>query len=334
MSDVDNTAESEAAETAGHQADAAGAGPERSEAVAQADAVKLEPSTAERQQRRRVLVQGLIVTSVLISGWIGVMIAVQTWSSDDYDFRAESERVLEQIRDGKADQVYRDASPRLHRLMVADRFLDFATDVRQTMGGFREILAIKQVEATSAPAGETRRAKATAVFDNGMTLVSFSYHWHDEQWKLLRVAVDLPEEMVDGVVAQAETRAARKQAPKEVYALAQGVFDMVRKGRSDEVWEAASPTFKHSVDKDAFLAMQSERRRELGPYIRILDTLPSSRNASRKLATMTAIVQYRRARARVTMGFIRMDDVWKLSYYKVVPPALPVPQARSTAPPQ
>ena len=292
-----------------------------------------DAATRSRQRRRRKLFQGVIVTFVLITAWIGIMVGIQYLRTGGYNFRAETENILEMMRDGKAEQVYREASPHFQQLMIADRFLEFASDINQTLGGFRRLMATKLISSISRPSGNTRRVKATIEFDNGQTTGTFSYHWHEQQWKLLRISIDLPEHLARQVIGRAETRAARKEAPKRVYDLAESVLELDRDGKVEQLWREASPTFQSSIDLQTFVDVQEERRRVLGNYVRILDTLKSARTASRKQATVAAVVQYEKARATVTLGFIRMDGTWRLAHYKVVMPPLRLPQVSTEPPP-
>ena len=277
-------------------------------------------------QRRRKVLGGVLVTFVLIAAWIAVMVGLQLWSTGGYNFRNETERILSQIRDGKAEDVYREASPRFHQYMIADRFLELASDLNQTLGGFRQLLATKLEESIAGPGGSTRRVKATILFDNGKTTGSFSYHWYNKKWRLLRIEVDLPVDLAQKVIGRSETRAARKQASKEVYDLAEHILELERDGKSDEIWRNASTTFQQSIDEKTFVEVQAERRRILGSYVRILDTLESARNASRMQASLAAVVEYERAKATVTLGFIKLGAEWQLAHYKVVMPPLRISQ--------
>ena len=292
-----------------------------------------DPATTARLRRRRKLFQGVIVTFVLISVWIAVMVGLQFFWSGGYNFRSETERILEQIRDGKVEQVYREASPRFHQLMILDRFRDLSSDINQTVGAFRRLLATKLVESVSGPGGTTRRVKATIEFDKGKTTGSFSFHWHEQRWKLLRIGIDLPEELANEVMSRSEIRAARKEAPKEIYDLAEHILEMERDGKTQEIWQNASTTFQQSIDEKTFTDVQNERRRVLGSYVRVLDTLKSARNASRRKATVVAVAQYEEAKATVTLGFIKLDDAWKLAHYKVVMPPLRISQPPEEPPP-
>lgn len=329
-------------ELAGTSADGESADGETAKTSAGAKPVKGGPAlhrvtpdsaTRARQRRRRKLYQGVIVTFVLIAAWILIMVGIQFLRTGGYNFRAETEHILEMMRDGKAEQVYRDASPRFQQLMIADRFLELASDINQTLGGFRRLMATKLIESISRSSGNTRRVKATIEFDNGQTTGTFSYHWHEQQWKLLRISIDLPDDLARQVIGRSETRAARKEAPKEVYDLAESILELDRDGKFEQIWREASRTFQESIDLSTFIDVQEERRRVLGNYVRILDTLQSARNANRMQATVAAVVQYQEARATVTLGFIKIDGTWGLAHYKVVMPPLRIPQVSSEPPP-
>lgn len=272
-----------------------------------------------------MLLRTVIITLVLSFGWVGVLVGLQVLRGTAYNFRSETQRVLELIRDGNAAQVFSEASPRMQRDMIEESFLELASDIRATLGGFREILAIKQIAHISGPGGETGRAKATLVFDRGKTSGTFSYHRTGGAWRLLGFDIDIPESLQADALSRSETRAVRIEAPAEVHALARELLEQVRDGHSAAIYDQAAPTFKQSIAQSAFLELQRQRHQALGRYVRILDTLASWRNQSRTMATVTVVAQYDKAKTSVTMGFIRLGEDWKLSQYKVVmpPPRLP-----------
>jgi hypothetical protein len=285
------------------------------------------PGPAARRKRRWMLIQSVLVTFVLISAWVGVMVGYQLMSTPAYSFRAETQEVLERIRDGKAELVYRDSSPLLQETMIADRFLELASDIRGALGGFRQILAIKQVESLDGPGGKTGRAHATLEFDRGKTSSHFSYHWINGEWRLLGFNVDIPEQLNKEVVAaRAETRQVRVEAPAEVHALVHRTLERVSDEQSGAVYDESSPTFKQSISRETFLELQDQRTSSLGRYVRILDTLESRRNLSRSTAQVTVVAQYEKAKTTVTIHFIKIDDVWKLAHYKVVMPQPRIPR--------
>lgn len=302
--------------------------PKESASVQGAKPSGTRPATPEeRRKRRRNLIQSFLVTFVLISAWIGIMVGYQLMStSEAYTFRAETREVLERIRDGKAEIVYREASPRLQEMMISDRFLELSSDIRATLGGFRDILAIKQVALITGPGGKTGQAQATLEFDRGRAPGNFSYHWVDGKWRLLGLSIDIPDALKKEVASRSETRAVRVEADAEVHALVKKTLEEVRDGGSEAVYAQASPTFKQSIDRDTFLQVQEQRRLALGPYVRILDTLESWRDRSRSKAQVTVVVQYEKARTPVTIGFIKVDDVWRLAHYKVVMPQPRIPR--------
>ncbi len=279
----------------------------------------------ERWRRRRRIIKSAIITFILIFSWIGTIVGMQMISCTAYNFRSETELVLERIRDGQAELVYREAAPRFRKTMILDRFLELSSDIRRTMGGFREILAIRRVESTSGPGGETGRVKTTLEFDRGRTKATFSYHKLGGQWRLLHLSIRIPDHLKADAISRSETRSVRVEAPAEVYALVKKTLEQVRDGQSGAVYDAAAPSFKQSVDRETFLRVQTERRDLLGPYLRILDTIKGTRNRSRSKARIVALVEYEKDKTTVVIGFIKIQDVWRLSYYKVEMPQIRLP---------
>lgn len=294
--------------------------------------VSADPAPVERRRRRRLLLRSVIGAFVLIFGWIGVMVGLQVVSNKGYNFRAETQLVLEQIRDGKVELVYKEASARMQEAMIPDRFLELGTDINAALGGFRGILAIKRVESTDGPGGRTGRVNATLEFDKGKTSATFSYHWIDGGWRLLGFNILIPDELKGAVLSRVETQTVRTEAPTEVHELARRILELGREGGSGVIYDQAAPTFRQSVDRNTFFELQADREQILGRYVLILDVIKSWINLGHNHAELILAVQYQNARATVTMDFFQIDGVWQLSHYKIVMPQPRIPGTAVTPP--
>lgn len=297
------------------------------------EVIKPSLSLVERRRRRRMLMQSMLITFFLTFGWIAAMVVIQLLRTTAYNFNAETQLVLQRIRDNRAELVYEEASPVLQETMVLDRFQELASDIRTTFGEYREILAIKRVEKISGPGGVTARAKATLLFERARTTASFSYHYYRGAWRLMHLSIDIPDELAADVVSRDETKSARKEAPAEVYARTEEVLLAMRDGRAEQVYEDASEIFKASIDRDTFLRNHEDNTRQLGDYIRILDIMRTKRNQSRSMATLTMLVEYEKAKSTVVIDFRKSGDDWRLSYYKVEIPLARVPTTAPERPP-
>lgn len=291
-------------------------------------------SMLERRRRRRMLLQSMFITFFLTFSWIGGMIAVQVMSSTAYNFNKETRLVLERIRDGQSALVYEEASPRLRETRTLDGFNELASDIRAALGGFREILAIKRVESISGPGGDTARVKATIEFDRARTNATFSYHYFGGAWRLLGMYVEFPDDIGWKVAARNETKVARKDAPAEIYTLSQQVLEQVAEGKNGQVWDESSEIFQLSTDRETFLEIQRQRRRALGKYQRIIDTMSATRSKSRSWASRSMFVQYEKAKTTVSISFRKHDGKWQMSAYKVEIPLPKVPTRTPERPPE
>lgn len=294
------------------------------------DVIRPDMSKVERQRRRRKLLWSMSVTLLLTFGWIGALIAIQVLRSTAYNFDKETRLVLERIRDNQADLVFEEASPLFQETLVRDRLLERAHDIRSTLGGFRDILAIKRVETTSGPGGEAARVKATLEFDRARTTASFSFHYKDDEWKLLGFDIEIPEELHQEASSKTETQFARTEPPKEVYALTRHVLEQVRGGGIGKVWDESAYTFRLASVRTQFIENQRQRDKILGKYVRILDTMSAWRNESRTRTSISMLVEYEKVKkTTVVIGFRKREGQWRLSYYKV---EIPLPKVPTSSP--
>ena len=299
------------------------------------EVIRPDLTPIQRRRRRRMLLQSMLITFVLTFGWIGALIAIQMASSTAYNFNHETRAILEHIRDNQAANVYDEASPVLHETMVLDRFEELAGDIRSTFGEYRDILAIKRVEKISGPGGETARVKATIQFDRARTTGWFSYHYFQGAWRLMQISIDIPDELAVEAISKEETKAARYEAPAEIYGLAETVLSQLRDDQLDTVYDQSADLFKKSIDRETFVENQAAIDRQLGKFVRIIDTTRTKRNKSRSMATLTLFVEYELAKTTVVVDFRKSDgDQWALSYYKVEVPLPRIPTQKPERPPE
>ncbi len=284
-----------------------------------------------RTRSGRLLLRSALVGFVLVFAWISVIVALQLRSHDTPDFRPDAESILVEISKGGAalDNVYETASPRFQEMVRKERFLDDMTDMNKTVGKFREIAAVNETIVTTGPTGRIGRVSLTIVFQKATCRGSVSFHYDQDDWKLLGLGVELPPELK---ISQAE-REERVQACSDplgktcdVYLVADHLLSAIRDGHAGEIWDAATPIFQKAEERSTFISIQAEHRNALGAYQRIIH-VSEAKVIGGTSATYDAIAQYDKAEGvRTIIGLMRASKTaaWELRSFKTV---VPVPRA-------
>ena len=300
-------------------------------------------------RRGRLLVRSVVVGFLLVATWIVVIVGFQLRAHDTPDFRPEAERILIEMGKGPGSiaQVYEHASPRFHELVKKERFLDDMADLYATNGKFREISAINETLVTAGgPTGRVGRVGLTASFEHGISRGSISFHWDKGEWKLLGIAIEVPDNVeITQIERQKRIAACIDEKGKDVSDLrskcdvrdaAETILEMIRDNRSGEVWDNANDIFKQQESRVRFMQIQEEQRQALGNYKRILN-VTDARAIAGLTAAFDIVCEYERSSGvRVELDFTRTSkfERWKLARFKVtvpMPRATEVP-AESTAP--
>jgi hypothetical protein len=281
-----------------------------------------------KTRKSRVLFRSIVVGFLLVFTWIAAIVWVQLQEKPAPDFRPLAEQVLVALRDGKAAQVYDQASPRFQEVVLEERFVDNMAELTRTLGRFLEITSVDETEVTQGPGGRTGRVALRLLFEKGETAGNVSFHWDDQRWKVLGVSIDMPD-TVAKVESTREKREERVRAPPEIRPLVESILEQLRDGEVEAVWTAAAPVFTSSVTLAGMVTLEKSRREVLGVYRRILDVTSSRQNPGQTSASLDALVEYDKGVVSATFGFARVDGAWKLASYKLV---LPKPRVPSGAP--
>jgi hypothetical protein len=290
-----------------------------------------------KTRRGRVMARSVIVSFVLVFGWIAVIVGLQLRGSRPPDLRPDAERILIALRDGKAGAVYDDASERFQGV-VRDRetFVDRMTEMNQTLGKFVEVTAVVGTQTGRGPGGRTGRIDVALEYEKTRTRGSLSFRWEDKRWKLLGLAIEVP----DAIASNKEERTERSTArPDEIAALRDAIETALVHSAKDEIdalWREASPAFQQAITVDDLRRIESDRKAALGPFDRTLDLRNVRLNPGRNHASLVALLQYQNSTITGNFELSRSDDRWRLVFYKLVMPVLQVQQtapAPSTTPP-
>ena len=295
-------------------------------------------------RRGRLLVRSVIVGFLLVFAWIAVIVSLQLRSHDTPDFRPIAEKILVEISKGPTaiGEVYEKSSPRFQEVVSKERFIDELTDLNATNGKFKEITAINETLVTKGPTGRIGRVSLTASYEHGITRGSISFHWHHGEWKLLGIGIEVPP-AVKITQAEREKRVAAclddkgrdvsdQRAKCDVRDAAETILEMIRDGKTGEVWDAANDIFKQQETRANFIRIQEDQRMALGNYKRLL-TVTEARALRGITATFDAVAEFDKSSGvRVVFGFTRPSKTarWQLRSYKVV---VPMPRPDEEHPP-
>ena len=183
---------------------------------------------------------------------------------------------------------------------------------------------------TTGPTGRVGRVSMTAKFQKATCRGSVSFHYDDDDWKLLGVGIELPPELP---ISQAE-REERVQACKDplakscdVYVVADHLLAQIRDGKAGEAWDAATAIFQKQEERSTFIAIQAEHKAALGAYQRTLIAVTEAKVIGGTSATYDVITQYDKAEGvRTIFELTRASKsaAWQLRNFKTV---VPVPRA-------
>jgi X-X-X-Leu-X-X-Gly heptad repeat protein len=297
-----------------------------------------------RTRRGRLLIRSMVVGFVLVAAWIVVIVALQLHGNDTPDFRPYAERILVGLSRGAIDEIYEQASPRFQEMVRKEQFSDNMTDMAETVGAFREITAVNDSLVTTGATGRIGRVSLTVAYEKAICKVSVSLHADRSRWKLLGIGVELPPELKISQ-SQREQRVKACADPMDIkqcdiHRDADAILQQIRDGRTDQVWEAATPVFQMLEQKAKFVQLQHEHHFVLGSYRRII-AVTEAKMIGGTSATLDALAEFDRASGvRTVFGFERRSrlDAWKLASFKIVLPMprgseLPLPEDPAAGPP-
>jgi hypothetical protein len=275
-------------------------------------------------RRGRVMARSVILSFLLVFSWIAVIVGLQLRHARPPDFRPLAEKILIAIRDGQSREVYRNASIRFQEVVLEETFVEQMNDMNLTLGAFEEISAVLETEINRGPGGRTGRVDARLEYATGSTKGSMAFRWEGGTWKMLGIFVDVPKNVAP---ATQEQREARMKAPEEeLRAVAQQILEHSARGEIEAIWNQAALGFQQSIALDNFRETEADRRKVLGPFRRILHVTNARQNPSRTGASLQLLIEFEKATITGTFEFTKIEDVWKLTFFKLVLPLPRVPE--------
>ncbi len=277
-----------------------------------------------RTRRGRVMARNVILSFVLVFSWIAVIVGLQLRHARPPDFRPLAEGILVALRDGRADDVYRASSIRFQEVVREDTFVAQMADMNRTLGPFEEISAVLDTELNRGPGGRTGRVDLRLDYGAGPTKGSMAFRWESGAWKMLGIFIDVPPDVAPPTQEQREARV--KGPQEELRAAAQQILELSARGEAEAIWQGAALGFQQSIALPNFQQTEADRRKVLGPFRRILDVTSARQNPSGTGASLTLLIEFERATITGSFEFTKIDDAWKLTFFKLVLPLPRVPE--------
>jgi hypothetical protein len=298
-------------------------------------------------RRGRLLVRSVIVGFLLVFSWIAVIVIIQLRSQTTPDFRPAAEKILVEISKGRAEieDVYEKSSPRFQEFVLKERFVDTMLDLNATNGKFQEITAINETVMSTGPTGRTARVGLTALYEQGMTQGSMSFHYDQGKWKFLGMGMELPQS-VKITQAEREKRVAAcindkgkdvsdQRAKCDVRDAAETILEMIRDGKTGEVWDNASDIFKQQETRANFIRIHEDMQGPLGAYKRLLN-VTEAKSIGGLTAFFDVVAEFEKSSGvRIVFNFSRPSKTakWQLRSLKVVVPMPRADEGRPMVPP-
>jgi hypothetical protein len=279
-----------------------------------------------RSRRGRVMARSVVLSFLLVFSWIAVIVGLQLRHPRPPDFRPLAEKVLTDLRDGKASEVYRSASIRFQEVVLEDTFVEQMADMNTTLGEFLEISAVLETEVNRGPGGRTGRIDVRIEYSTGPTKGSVTFRWEGGRWKMLGIFVDVPKEIALTAGTEAQRKARVQGNEEELRAVARHILEHSARGETDEIWSDAALGFQQSISLPNFREIEADRRKVLGPYKRILHVTSARQNPSRTGASLQLLIEFEKATITGSFEFTKIQDAWKLTFFKLVLPLPRVPE--------
>jgi hypothetical protein len=276
-----------------------------------------------RTRRGRVMARSVVLSFMLVFSWIAVIVGLQLRRPRPPDFRKDAEKLLIALRDGHAVEVYKDASIRFQEVVLEDTFVEQIEDMNRTLGRFEEISAVIETEVNRGPGGRTGRILARIEYATGSTKGNVSFRWEGGKWKMLGISIEVPKEVK---ISEEQRKERVKGNEGELREVAQHILEHWGRGEIEEIWKDAGPSFRDGINLQNFQQVEEHHRNVLGSFRRILDVTNATQNPSRTSASLQLLVEFEKATITGSLGFTKIDDAWKLTFFKLVLPLPRVPE--------
>lgn len=277
-----------------------------------------------RTPRGRMLVRSMLVGFILVFTWIAVIVLFNRRGGEKPDLRSEAEAILIQLREGRYQQIYDQASPRFQEVTLVESFARDMDDAAGSLGAFREIASVNRTDVHRGPSGKVVNVELLVVFERGKARGNVSFQWSDGRWKLLGIAFELLDQ-VALTERREDRRKDRVKAPPEVRQVVERVVSQLHQDKVDQVWMEAAPLFQGSVTAAELARLERERRAVLGAFRQVLTVTRSKKSPGGDSASVEALIEFDKATITASFGLAKIDDVWRLTAYRVV---LPMPRTR------
>ena len=264
---------------------------------------------------RKLVIRSAIVGFFVISGWIVTLIVWQARGSKTYDFRAETHTILKRIADGQARRVYERSSPSFQKRVTREYFVGLAQKITRTLGPIEKIIGTVPGAMTTSKLGKTGHTRARIRFRHGSTTGNFSYHHSDGEWRLLGFDIEIPDQLQHKATKHSGT----STLSQSMHDLVVSIFQNIRDGNSEQVYNNAAEPFRAAVDSERFAAIVALHSKRLGKLEHVVDVTLVYQDRWKTYAEVNATLKYkkRKRNTKAMLKLINIQNQWKLLAYHV-----------------
>ena len=281
---------------------------------------------AAKRKRKRPLLRALLAATFVLVIAGGIIVGLRVMKVR-VDVRPQSEAILRSIADGKAADVYQQATENFQELILEERFLELAETMNQTLGAFKRTIDVVDSSTIKSASGRTGRVVLRLEFENAETNGDFSFLKVGKKWRLLGMSVKVPAALEQKALAL-ERDPKRSRAPRDVVKRVVEIGKALEKSDLDTIYKMMSPPFRQSVSRADLAKLLEARARTFGTFKRMLDVLSSTQSRKKDRAEVSAVLEFTDAKATVHLAFIKSESgEWLLSGLKIPHPdgSAPVP---------
>ncbi len=257
----------------------------------------------------------------VIGGWVAVFVLWRSASPREHGFRAETSAILKSLHNGQAGQVYDEASPLFRRDVTREYFVILADRMTKTLGSLKKIVSTIPGETTTTKIGKTAYSKSRLRFENAVTTGEFNFHYLGKKWRLLGFDIQIPDKLQTKarLPSQVEDPAQPGQFSDALRQQTKTLFENIRDGKTQEVYEGSSEAFRNAVSKERFETIVKLHKKRFGKLESIGSVSMKYQDKWKTYVEVELMLKYKRikGKTKATVEFIRIDNQWKLLTYRV-----------------
>ncbi len=281
---------------------------------------KTESEPKHNRRRRRIGFFDRSAPSLVFMGMLAFLLFggyVMCRSTKGRTFKPQSRHILAALTSGdpnQIDSVFRQASPIYRERVILDELRVNTNYLRKKIGSFKRITKIRDSAVHSDEGAKTAVYNLVVEFEKLTTNVNLSFHYYDDDWRLLGFQVAMPKDFDLGEPDLSECEVTT-EITDAVVRLSENLS-----GRDySTIYREAGDVLRKSKSKKDFSAMLSDHEVTLGKFVRKLDILGCRKSVSGKKIRTDLLMEYEsyRTKVEVVWGRVGQRKKWVLMAYRV-----------------